>query len=90
MSSMVERKSISELKGMHTRSLMSRRKALLKCEESFELSDQMEPTNSDMIEFKNTSEWQQAYQELKSVLGTRENLPSKLERKAIRQAKAKK
>ncbi len=75
---------------MHTGSLMSRRKALLKCEESFELSDQIEPSNTDKIEFKNTVEWQQAYQDLKSVLDTRENLPNKQERKTIRQAKARK
>lgn len=90
MSSRVERKSLAELEAMHTGSLMSRRKALLKCEESFELSDQIEPSNSDTIEFKNTTEWQQAYQDLKSVLDTRENLPNKQERKAMRQAKARK
>ena len=90
MSSRVERKSLAELEAMHTGSLMSRRKALLKCEESFELSDQIEASNSGKIEFKNTTEWQQAYQDLKSVLDTRENLPNKQERKAMRQAKARK
>lgn len=90
MSSRVEHKSLAELEAMHTGSLMSRRKALLKCEESVELSDQIEPSNTDKIEFKNTTEWQQAYQDLKSVLDTRENLPNKQERKAMRQAKARK
>ena len=90
MSSKVERKSLAELEEMHTGSLMSRRKALLKCEESFELSDQINPSNSSEIEFKNTVEWRQAYQDLKSVLDTRENLPNKQERKAMRQAKARK
>ena len=86
MSCRVKRKSLADLEAMHTGSLMSRRKALLKCEESFELSDQIEPSNSDKIEFKNTTEWKQAYQDLKSVLDTRENLPNKQERKAMRQS----
>lgn len=90
MSSRVERKSIADLEAMHTGSLMSRRKALLKCEESFELSDQIEPSISDMVDFKNTAEWQLAYKDIKSVLDTRENLPNKQERKAMRQAKARK
>ncbi|MBU1219485.1 hypothetical protein KKF34_03685 [Myxococcota bacterium] len=89
MSSKVERKSLDELKAMHTGSLMSRRKALLKCEESFDLSDQIEKSNSDMIEFKDTIEWEQAYQDLKLVLDNRENLTNKHERKLMRQAKAK-
>ena len=86
MSSKVERKLLVEIEAMHTGSLMSRRKALLKCEESFELSDQIQRSNSDKIEFKNTTEWQQAYKDLKSVLDTRENLSNKKERKAMRQA----
>lgn len=90
MASIVERKSLAELEAMHTGSLMSRRKALLKCDESFELSDQSKPSITDKIEFKNTVEWKQAYQDLKSVLDSRENWPNKLERKALRQAKARK
>jgi len=90
MSSRVERKSLAELEIMHTGSLMSRRKALLKCEESFEMSDQIERSDSEEIEFKNTDEWQQAYKDLKSVLDTRENLPSKHEWKAMRKPKARK
>ncbi len=74
---------------MHTGTLMSRRNALLKCEESFELSDQYQVIKDNGIEFKNTSQWKQAYQDLKAVLSTRENIISKQERKAIRQAKAK-
>ncbi|MEH6826115.1 MAG: hypothetical protein V7629_19650 [Motiliproteus sp.] len=89
MSSTVEFKSIDELESMHTGSLMSRRKELLKCEESFELSDQIEPRGTQEIEFKNTPEWKRAYSELKQVLSQRENVPNKQERKAIRQAAAK-
>ena len=57
---------------MHTGSLMNRRKALLQCEESFELSDQVELQYSKVIEFKNTPEWKRAYSELKLVLSQRE------------------
>ena len=95
MASKVEIKTIEELNEMHTGSLMNRRAALLKCEEAFELSDRLgyetkpKVTKTGVIEFKDTPEWQQAYNELKNVLSTRENVPNKKERKQIRQEKAK-
>jgi len=96
MASKVKLKTLEELNKMHTGSLMSRRAALLKCEESFELSDrngyETKPNISEtgFIEFKDSAEWQQAYTELKNVLSTRENMPNKQERKEIRKAKARK
>ena len=96
MASKVEVKTLEELEKMHTGSIMSRRAALLKCEESFEMSDrngyETKPNVSQtgLIEFKNTPEWQQAYKELKKVLSARENVPNKQERKEIRREKAKK
>jgi len=90
MSNKVEPKTLADLEAMHTGSLMSRRKALLKCDESIKLSDQTAHSSSGMIEFKDTPEWQRAYSELISVLSSRENIPNKKERKAIRQAKARK
>ena len=94
MPSKVAKKTVDELKAMPTRALMSRRAALLKCEESFALSDRdghegVPPAGGD-IEFKDTPAWQQAYAELKSVLATREHVPNKQERKEIRRQKAKK
>ena len=91
MSSRVEVKSLEELESMHTLALMKRRSALLKCDESLELSDQAElsSSGSGYIEFKDTPEWKQAYSELKSVLATREHVPDKKERKEIRRQKAK-
>lgn len=86
MANKVEPKTMAELEKMHTGTLMNRRKALLKCDESFE---QTKSSSSGKIEFKDTPEWQQAYKDLKTVLDTRENLPNKQERKAMRQAKAK-
>ena len=80
----------ADLEKMHTGTLMTRRSALLKCEESFELSDQYHPNQHNGIEFKNTPQWKQAYEDLKAILATRENIPNKQERKALRQAKAKK
>ena len=94
MSSKVEIRTLEELKNMHTGTLMSRRKALLKCEEAFEVSDSYNyenksiPNNTGFIEFKDSPEWEKAYKELKSVLSTRENIPNKKERKEIRKNKA--
>ena len=90
MSNKVEPKTLAELEAMHTGSLMSRRKSLLKCDESFELSDQTVRSGSGLIEFKNTPEWKQAYQQLKEVLAKREHVPNKQERKKLRQLKASK
>jgi hypothetical protein len=41
------------------------------------------------LSIKNTVQWKQAYEDLKVILSTRENIPNKQERKALRQAKAK-
>ncbi len=94
MPSKVQLVSSKELEGMHTGTLMSRRDALLKCEESFEHSDrncyekEPKPSTSGFIEFKDTAEWQQAYEELRDLLASRENIPSKKERKVEHQSKA--
>ena len=87
MPSKVSPKTLAELEELHTGTLMSRRNALLKCEESFE--HEPKPTGKDVIEFKNTVEWKQAYSDLKVVLAKREHLPTGSERKTMRQAKAK-
>ena len=96
MANKVPVKTVKELEAMHTGTLMSRRKALLKCEECFSHSvrsydgeKEPSPDNSGFIEFKDTPAWQQAYSDIKKILATRENIPSKAERKAMRQAKAK-
>lgn len=75
--------SSEELKNMHTGSLMSRRKKLLACEESFEVSDGYDKENESVaeekeyIEFKNSSAWKNAYKELKDVLAMREHYGKK-------------
>ena len=96
MVSRVEIKTIEELEKMHTGTLMSRRAALLKCEESIEASDhavyESKPSASitAVIEFKDSAEWKKAYKQLKDVLATREHVPNKQARKKLRQLKAKK
>ena len=95
MPSKVKFVSSEELEAMHTGTLMKRRSALLECEESFECSDRNgyenlpESASTGLIEFKDTDEWRQAYDELKNVLTERENVPSKQERKSVRQLNAK-
>jgi len=95
MSSKVEFRSLEELYKMPTGTLMSRRAALLKCEESFKQSDRNgyeekpKAAKTKLIEFKDTIEWQQAYSNVKTILASREHVSNKQERKAIRQAKAK-
>ena len=92
----IETKTIDELNAMHTGSLMKRREALLKCEESAQAADLDEAeqkaltTNTGLIRFKNTPIWQKAYADIKKVLSTREHLPNKQERKELRKAKARK
>ena len=75
MSKKIKTIDVATLKQMHTGSLISRRKALLACEESIELSDH--PSDYQVvagyIEFKQSEVWQQAYQELKSELAQREH-----------------
>lgn len=95
MANKVEIKTIEELNAMHTGTLMKRRDSLLKCEESFEVSDrhahETKPSfeHTGLIEFKDTHEWKSAYSELKFELSKRENIPNKMERKEMRQQKAK-
>lgn len=82
---------LEQLLSMHTGTLLSRRRALLECEESFAVSDRAgyeEAPNPDVtgyIEFKDTSHWKKAYRDLKTILAKREHIPTGEERKAARQ-----
>ncbi len=64
-----------ELNKLHTGTLMARRKTLLQCEESLSDSDRLPgyEIELDIIEFKQTKEWEVAYQDLKKVLKNREH-----------------
>jgi hypothetical protein len=59
---------------------LARLKGLHKCEQSFELSDQVEvkrSVNSERIEFKESFEWQIEYDNLKEILKDREHILTK-------------
>ncbi len=64
-----------ELIKLHTGTLIARRKALLQCEESLSASDRLPDYQVEQgtIEFKQTKEWINAYQDLKMVLKNREH-----------------
>lgn len=72
--------SKEELETFPTKRLLARLKSLHQCEQSFELSDRDESErhlNPEIIEFKDTVEWQTEYDKLKEILKTRENIPRK-------------
>ncbi len=66
---------VEELNKLQTGTLMARRKALLQCEESLSNSDRLPEHQIEQgtIEFKQTKEWEIAYQDLKKVLKNREH-----------------
>ena len=87
----VKRMSVADLESTSTPELLSRRKDLLSCEQTYEGSDRqhdsVEPSDVT-IEFKESAQWKQAYSELKSVLATREHIARPAEKKAKRLEKA--
>ena len=78
------------LEMLQTKVLLSRLRALQRCEDNREHSDlsEAEIAAIDGIVFKSEQAWRTAYNELKAVLSTRENVPSGPERKAARQVRA--
>jgi len=67
---------------MPTKQLLGRLRALHRCEESAPFPDLTaeEIAASKGILFKNSAEWRDAYDQLKTVLATREHVPSAAER----------
>lgn len=81
----------SWLEELSTKELLGRRKRLLACEESLELSDIYEwefSPGPDEIWFKESAEWKAAYREVKDVLSTREHVPGGEERRQARKVRA--
>lgn len=80
----------SKLERMHTGSLLARLRKLQQCEESLQQSDRdsiedaPNLARTEHIEFKETSEWAEAYRDLKEILNNREHLPTASEREARR------
>ncbi|NMT64375.1 putative bifunctional diguanylate cyclase/phosphodiesterase [Marinobacter orientalis] len=89
MAERIERMARSELEKLHTGTLMKRRQALLACPEPPEPVDPTEQAPRGDILYKHTPQWNEAYQDIKSVLAEREHVPNKAERRTIRQARAK-
>src|SRR5262249_25034069 len=79
------------LERMPTKQLLGRLRRLHECQESAVFSDMTadEIAASKGIFFKNSPEWQAAYQQLKRILANREHVPSGAERAARRKRKAK-
>lgn len=81
--------SCDELESLPTRAVLGRLRRLRRCEQS--------PGDSDLsaeelvqvvpIRFKSTPEWRTAVDDVKAVLATRENLPTRPEREAARKAR---
>jgi hypothetical protein len=80
-----------ELAILPTKILLARLKSLLQCESSLELSDEGNGFTADakQIQFKNTGQWQLAYENVKTELAKREHLPKGKELETIRLAKHK-
>lgn len=69
------------LETLPTKQLLARLRRLNQCEESLALSDRDVADNSGCIEFKQSSEWMEAFRDVKQVLSRREHIPNKSELK---------
>ena len=70
--------SKDELNELMTKQLLSRLNRLRECDESFEQSDCLASPDleeENLIYFKNTQKWQDAYRLVKEVLKDREHVP---------------
>ena len=77
-----------ELEALPIKRLLARLRRLRECEESPALSDQTARSESGTIEFKQTQEWIEAFQDVKQVLSGREHVPKGVELTALRAKKA--
>jgi hypothetical protein len=68
--------SLEELERLSTKQLLARLRQLHQCEESALLSDRDDASDaSGIILFKDTPEWQAAYERVKGALSLREHVP---------------
>ena len=89
MAAIVTRISAGDLESMATGSLLARLRLLLSCEESADLSDEIEShPDPGLIRFKNEPAWESAHSEVKKVLAGREHLPTAAERTEKRRHRA--
>lgn len=87
---------IEELEKLNTKQLLSILKKLQSCENSFEETDltydiNLDPTkySPNLIFYKETDSWKQAYIDVKNILKTREHIIKGLELKKLRLEKVK-
>lgn len=76
----VPRIAAFELAKLPTKALLARLARLRHCEDEAELSDYSDEELLQVqgkIMFKNTSVWKEAYQDLKTILATREHIERK-------------
>ncbi len=72
--------AVSELKKLPTKALLGYLERLRHCEEQSDNDDYCEEELlkvQDKILFKNTAIWKEAYQDLKTILATREHIERK-------------
>ena len=71
----------ADLEALSTKQLLARLKRLQQCEPSIGLSDwdEADSYEPEFIEFKNTSEWSQACDQLRGVLAGREHVAKGME-----------
>ena len=67
--------TVTDLEALPTRQLLARLRRLHECEESLALSDRDVADSSGCIEFKKSSEWVTAYQDVKQLLSRRKHIP---------------
>jgi len=68
--------SLEELGKLSTKQLLARLRHLHECEESASRSDRDDTSNtSEVILFKDTTEWKAVYKQVKGLLSLREHVP---------------
>ncbi len=81
--------SLEELEKLSTKQLLARLRHLHQCEESALRSDQDDVSDtSEAILFKDSSEWEAAYEQVKEILSLREHVPKGAELAKKRQMRA--
>jgi hypothetical protein len=81
---------LEELNRLPTAQLLARLQSLRQCEDSLAASDQMGEGENlpGSIPFKESAEWAEAYQQLKTVLAQREHIVKGAQLVALRKEKA--
>jgi hypothetical protein len=84
--------SRAQLESLHTKQLLAHLQRLRACQQNFAASD-YQPGDTDyddttLIFFKDDPRWRSQLDDVKQILGTREHIPRRAERKSKRIARA--